>query len=132
MKAQRWRRRKEAGGNGARSAEREPFRLASGGVIDRTRSLRFTFDGKSYGGYRGDTLASALIANGERLIGDRSNITARAGSSAPVAEEPNALVELAQRCATEPNTNATMVELCDGLDATSQNRWPSLSLDVSR
>jgi methylglutamate dehydrogenase subunit C len=49
--------------------EREPFRLASGGVIDRTRSLNFTFDGKSYAGYPGDTLASALLANGERLVG---------------------------------------------------------------
>ena len=49
--------------------EREPFRLTSGGVIDRTRSLNFTFDGKAYAGYPGDTLASALLANGERLVG---------------------------------------------------------------
>ena len=110
--------------------EREPFRLASGGVIDRTRSLNFTFDGKSYAGYPGDTLASALLANGERLVGRSFKYHRPRGIFSAGAEEPNALVEVRTGARREPNTRATMVELYDGLDAASQNRWPSLKFDV--
>ena len=74
--------------------EREPFRLASGGVIDRTRSLHFTFDGKTYAGYPGDTLASALLANGERLVGRSFKYHRPRGIFSAGAEEPNALIEL--------------------------------------
>ena len=74
--------------------EREPFRLASGGVIDRTRSLNFTFDGRSYAGYPGDTLASALLANGERLVGRSFKYHRPRGIFSAGAEEPNALIEV--------------------------------------
>ena len=110
--------------------EREPFRLASGGVIDRTRSLHFTFDGKTYAGYPGDTLASALLANGERLVGRSFKYHRPRGIFSAGAEEPNALIEVRTGARREPNTRATMVELYDGLDAASQNRWPSLKFDV--
>ena len=110
--------------------DREPFRLASGGVIDRTRSLRFTFDGKTYAGYPGDTLASALLANGERLVGRSFKYHRPRGIFSAGAEEPNALIEVRTGARREPNTRATMVELYDGLDAASQNRWPSLKFDV--
>ena len=110
--------------------EREPFRLASGGVIDRTRSLNFTFDGKTYAGYPGDTLASALLANGERLVGRSFKYHRPRGIFSAGAEEPNALIEVRTAARREPNTRATMVELYDGLDAASQNRWPSLKFDV--
>ena len=108
----------------------EPFRLASGGVIDRTRTLRFTFDGKSYTGYPGDTLAAALLANGERLVGRSFKYHRPRGIVSAGSEEPNALVEMRTGARREPNTRATMVELYDGLDAASQNRWPSLKFDV--
>ena len=110
--------------------EREPFRLASGGVIDRTRSLHFTFDGKTYAGYPGDTLAAALLANGERLVGRSFKYHRPRGIFSAGAEEPNALIEVRTGARREPNTRATMVELYDGLDAASQNRWPSLKFDV--
>jgi len=108
----------------------EPFRLASGGVIDRKRTLRFTFDGKSYTGYPGDTLAAALLANGERLVGRSFKYHRPRGIVSAGSEEPNALVEMRTGARREPNTRATMVELYDGLDAASQNRWPSLKFDV--
>ena len=108
----------------------EPFRLASGGVIDRTRTLRFTFDGKSYTGYPGDTLAAALLANGERLVGRSFKYHRPRGIVSAGSEEQNALVEMRTAARREPNTRATMVELYDGLDAASQNRWPSLKFDV--
>src|SRR4026207_318085 len=76
------------------SPDREPLRLASGGGIDRTRSLRFTFDGKAYAGHPGDTLASALLANGERLVGRSFKYHRPRGIFSAGAEEPNALIEL--------------------------------------
>ena len=109
----------------------EPFRLTTGGVIDRKRTLRFTFDGKSYTGHPGDTLASALLANGgERLVGRSFKYHRPRGIFSAGSEEPNALVELRTGARREPNTRATMVELYDGLEAASQNRWPSLKFDV--
>ena len=108
----------------------QPFRLASGGVIDRKRTLRFTFDGKSYTGYPGDTLAAALLANGERLVGRSFKYHRPRGIVSAGSEEQNALVEMRTAARREPNTRATMVELYDGLDAASQNRWPSLKFDV--
>src|SRR6476659_8250717 len=108
----------------------EPFRLASGGVIDRKRMLRFTFDGKNYTGYPGDTLAAALLANGERLVGRSFKYHRPRGIVSAGPEEPNALVEMRTGARREPNTRATMVELYDGLDAASQSRWPSLKFDV--
>ena len=106
------------------------YRLDKGGLIDRSTALRFTFDGALHVGHQGDTLASALLANGVTLMGrsfkyhrPRSVITAGAA-------EPNALVELREGGRKEANTRATMVELYDGLVSKSQNNWPSLNFDV--
>ena len=109
---------------------KQSFRLTSGGLIDRTKSLRFRFDGKSYEGHAGDTLASALLANSVRLVGRSFKYHRPRGVLSAGPEEPNALVELRAGARREPNTRATVAELFDGLDATSQNRWPSLSLDL--
>jgi sarcosine oxidase subunit alpha len=107
-----------------------PFRLPSGGAIDRARSLAFTFDGSSYTGYPGDTLASALLANGVRVVGRSFKYHRPRGVFTAGPEEPNALVRVGEGARAEPNTRATMVELYDGLVATSQNRWPSLGVDL--
>lgn len=108
----------------------QPFRLASGGLIDRSRTLRFSFDGKSYEGHTGDTLASALLAGGVRLVGRSFKYHRPRGILSAGPEEPNALVELRSGARREPNSRATVVELFDGLQATSQNRWPSLAFDL--
>ena len=108
----------------------QPFRLPSGGLIDRSRTLRFTFDGKAYQGHPGDSLASALLANGVRLVGRSFKYHRPRGIFSAGPEEPNALVRLRTGNRAEPNTRATMVELFDGLSAESQNRWPSLGFDV--
>ncbi|MEZ5871206.1 MAG: sarcosine oxidase subunit alpha family protein [Nitratireductor sp.] len=108
----------------------QEFRLASGGLIDRGRPVSFSFDGRSFGGYHGDTLASALVANGVRLVGRSFKYHRPRGILTAGSEEPNALVELRDGARREPNTRATVVELYDGLKAKSQNRFPSLSLDV--
>jgi methylglutamate dehydrogenase subunit C len=106
------------------------FRLPSGGLIDRAAPLRFAFDGKPYGGLAGDTLASALIANGVHLMGRSFKYHRPRGVITAGAAEPNALVELRSGGRKEANTRATMVELYDGLEAKSQNRWPSLNFDL--
>ncbi|WP_428029053.1 sarcosine oxidase subunit alpha family protein [Ancylobacter sp.] len=105
-------------------------RLNAGGLIDRTRPLGFTFDGTRYQGYAGDTLASALLANGVRLVGRSFKYHRPRGIFSAGPEEPNALVELRTGARREPNTRVTVAELYDGLDATSQNRWPSLAFDA--
>lgn len=108
----------------------QPFRLASGGLIDRRRTLQFSFDGKRYQGHAGDTLASALLANGVRLVGRSFKYHRPRGILSAGPEEPNALIELRSGARREPNTRATVSELFDGLEAMSQNRWPSLALDL--
>ena len=105
-------------------------RLASGGLIDRAQPLSFSFDGQAYSGFAGDTLASALIANGVKLVGRSFKYHRPRGILTSGSEEPNALVELRTGARREPNTRATTAELYDGLVATSQNRWPSLAFDV--
>src|SRR5260370_14166196 len=107
-----------------------PRRLADGGLIDRTKVLSFRFDGKPLQGFAGDTLASALVANGVRLGGRSFKYHRPRGIFSAGPEEPNALVELRSGARREPNTKATTVELFDGLEAASQNRWPSLAFDV--
>jgi len=106
------------------------FRLAAGGLIDRGTSLRFSFDGKSFVGHAGDTLASALLGSGVSLMGRSFKYHRPRGVITAGASEPNALVELRDGGRKEANTRATMVELYDGLTARSQNRWPSLDVDV--
>jgi len=110
----------------------QPFRLARGGRIDRTRPLAFTFDGRAYGGFSGDTLASALLANGVHLVGRSFKYHRPRGIYSAGPEEPNALVSLRKGDRHEPNVTATTVELFDGLEAASQNRWPSLGFDLMR
>jgi sarcosine oxidase subunit alpha len=105
-------------------------RIASGGRIDRTRSLHFRFDGVALEGFPGDTLASALLANGVKLVGRSFKLHRPRGIFSAGHEEPNALVELRTFARREPNTRATVVELFDGLIAESQNRWPSLRFDL--
>jgi methylglutamate dehydrogenase subunit C len=105
-------------------------RLPSGGHVDRGQSISFTFDGKPYSGLQGDTLGSALVANGVKLLGRSFKYHRPRGLLSAGSEEPNALVELRSGARREPNTRATMVELYAGLEATSQNRWPSLAFDA--
>jgi len=107
-----------------------PLRTAAGGQINRARQINFSFDGKSYSGFEGDTLASALLANGVRLMGRSFKYHRPRGVLTAGFEEPNALVELRHGTRREPNTRATTVEIFEGLSATSQNRWPSLKFDV--
>ena len=106
------------------------FRLSKGGLIDRTKDLNFKFDGKSFTGFSGDTLASALIANGTHLMGRSFKYHRPRGVISAGSSEPNALVELREGGRKEPNTRASMVELYQGLVAKSQNRWPSLNFDI--
>ena len=109
----------------------QPFRLAGVGSIDRSRPLVFTFDGLDYQGYAGDTLASALIANGVHLVGRSFKYHRPRGILSAGAEEPNALVTVARGAGrVTPNLRATQIELTDGLVASSQNRWPSLTFDL--
>ncbi len=106
-------------------------RLASGGrLTDRSRQIKFTFNGKWMKGFEGDTLASALLANDQMLVGRSFKYHRPRGVVASGAEEPNALVGLGKGHRHEPNQRATTTELFDGLTATSQNHWPSLELDV--
>ncbi|MBT3559370.1 MAG: sarcosine oxidase subunit alpha family protein [Rhodospirillales bacterium] len=108
----------------------QSYRLESGGKIDRAKPLSFTFNGKSYGGYQGDTLASALIANGVKLVGRSFKYHRPRGFLSAGSDEPNAVVQLEEGAYTDPNTRATVVELYDGLKAASQNCWPSVNHDV--
>ncbi len=105
-------------------------RLASGGRIDRAKRLQFQFDGRSYSGHAGDTLASALIASGVRLVGRSFKYHRPRGILTAGAEEPNALVGLRDGARREANMPMPAIELFDGLTAQSQNRWPSLDFDV--
>ncbi|MEM8987795.1 MAG: sarcosine oxidase subunit alpha family protein [Pseudomonadota bacterium] len=106
------------------------YRLSSGGAVDRSRPLSFQFDGAAYQGFAGDTLASALLANGVRLFGRSFKYHRPRGVMALGSAEPNALVELRAGAQREPNIQATMAELYDGLVARSQNRFPSLRYDL--
>ena len=109
----------------------QPFRLAGVGSVDRSRPLAFAFDGLLYQGYAGDTLASALIANGVHLVGRSFKYHRPRGVLSAGAEEPNALVTLRRGPGrVTPNLRATQIELYDGLSAVSQNRWPSLTFDL--
>src|SRR5579883_693075 len=109
---------------------RQRMRLAQGGRIDRDKPLQFRFDGRRLQGYAGDTLASALLANGITLVGRSFKYHRPRGIFSAGPEEPNALVQLGEGGRSEPNLRATQVELCDGLVAESQNRFPSLDVDL--
>ncbi len=107
------------------------FRTVDGGRIDRSMPLSFSFDGKQYAGYLGDTLASALLANGVHLVGRSFKYHRPRGTMSAGSEEPNALVTIDRGAGrVTPNLRATQVELYDGMRAVSQNRFPSLAFDV--
>lgn len=108
----------------------ETFRLPSGGYIDRNQTRHFTFNGKSYKGFEGDTLASALLANGVHLVGRSFKYHRPRGIMSAGVEEANALVQLGQGAFAEPNVRATQVEVFEGLDAASLNAWPNLEFDL--
>jgi sarcosine oxidase subunit alpha len=109
----------------------KPYRLAQGGSrIDRTKKVHFSFDGKQLNGFAGDTLASAVMANGTKLFGRSFKYHRPRGIVGLGSEEMNALVGVGDGSRHEPNLRATQVELFDGLQAVSQNRWPSLAFDV--
>jgi sarcosine oxidase, subunit alpha len=110
----------------------KPYRLATGAgrLIDRTRRIHFSFDGRSMSGFAGDTLASAVMANGQRVFGRSFKYHRPRGLVGLGSEEMNALVGVGEGPRHEPNLRATQVELVEGLVAVSQNRWPSLQFDI--
>jgi sarcosine oxidase subunit alpha len=105
-------------------------RVDDAGRIDRERPIRFTFDGREYTGYVGDTLASALLANDCLLVARSFKYHRPRGIFSNGSEEPCALVTTGDGNRSEPNTRATTVELYDGLVARSQNAWPGLRFDI--
>ena len=105
------------------------YRLETGGQINRDKVVTFHFDGKPYKGFEGDTLASALLANGVHLMGRSFKYHRPRGTLTADSHEPNAIVELRGGARREPNTRATMAELFEGLEANSQNAKPSLKFD---
>jgi sarcosine oxidase subunit alpha len=105
------------------------YRLDSGGSINRGHALSFSFDGRSLKGFQGDTLASALLANDQMLMGRSFKYHRPRGAVTAGSSEPNALMTIGQGARAEPNARATTVELYHGLVAASQNRWPSLKHD---
>ncbi len=105
-------------------------RLDTGGIIDRSQPVAFRFDGRQMTGFAGDTLASALLANGVRLIGRSFKYHRPRGILTDGPDEPNALVTLRTGARAEPNAKAPVVELYEGLEAFSQNCWPSPNFDL--
>ncbi len=108
----------------------QPFRLYKEGLINRKKKISFTFNGKKLFGYEGDTIASALIANGIHLVGRSFKYHRPRGFFGAGVEEPNAKLQVEFNGHSEPNVNATEMELVEGLSATSQNCWPSVNFDI--
>lgn len=105
-------------------------RLPTGGRIDRTTTLTFTFDGMPITGHPGDTIASALIASGRMTMGRSFKYHRPRGPMAAGSAEPNALVTVGEGGRREPNVRATVAEIHHDMVVESQNRWPSLDFDV--
>ena len=105
-------------------------RLQTGGLIDRSEAVDFRFDGRALKGFAGDTLASALLANGVSIVGRSFKYHRARGILTDGIDEPNALVTLHGGARAEPNCRAPSVELFDGLEAQSQNCWPSPNFDL--
>ena len=110
----------------------QPFRKPQGGRIDRTRSIAFTFDGRRYRGHPGDTLASALLANGVKVMGRSMKFHRLRGPLSAGIEEPNALLGVDWGSGTIPSVRATAMPLLEGLTAQSQNCFPSVHFDLGR
>jgi sarcosine oxidase subunit alpha len=108
----------------------QPGRLERGGRIDRERPIQFRFNEKTVEAYVGDTVASALLANGVHLVGRSFKYHRPRGILSHGSEEPNALLSVNRGAGrTDPNNRATVIEATDGLVTSSQNHWPSLALD---
>lgn len=106
-------------------------RLSSGGRVDREQTIRFEYNGKAYTGLQGDTVASALLANGVDIVGRSFKYSRPRGIMAAGAEEPNALLQLGATEATQtPNVRATQQDLFDGLVASGTNGWPNPENDM--
>ena len=108
----------------------QKYRIKDGGKIQRNKKISFIFNGKTYFWYKGDTIASALLANGVHLIGISFKYHRPRGIIAAGVEDANCKVQLYKNDITEPNVNVTEVELVKGLRIESQNCWPSVSFDV--
>ena len=107
------------------------LRVRTSKFIDETYKISFKFNGKTYYGYKGDTLASALLANDIHLVGRSFKYHRPRGIMTAGSEEPNAIVQLHKNSSrTEPNVRATEVEIYEGLEASSQNCWPSVNFDI--
>ncbi len=106
-------------------------RLNSGGRVDRSKPIRFRFNGRQIEGFSGDTLASALLANGISVVGRSFKLHRPRGIVGSGAEEPNAIMQIGKGASTRPNLRATQVELYDGLIATSTKGWPSVNYDLA-
>lgn len=106
------------------------MRLSGKGLIDRSKVISFRFDGHSYEGFQGDTLASALIANDIKMVGRSFKYHRPRGFIGAGSEDPGGLVTVGAGAAKDPNVRATMQEIYPGLQARSQNRWPTLNYDL--
>ena len=110
---------------------KQQFRLDTGGRINRQNPIQFTFNGKRYGGYEGDTVASGLLANGVTVVSRSFKYHRTRGIVGSGTEDPGALIQVNTGANTLPNLRATEVELYDGLNANSLNCWPSVNFDVA-
>ena len=109
----------------------ENLRVKASNFIDETTRISFKFNGKTYYGFKGDTLASALISNNVHLVGRSFKYHRPRGIMTAGSEEPNAIVQLgSDNALTEPNVRTTEVEIYEGLEASSQNCWPSVNFDI--
>ncbi len=108
----------------------ENFRLDKGGLINRNKKISFTFNGKKYFGYEGDTLASALLANGVHLVGRSFKYHRPRGFFGAGVDEPYAIVQMNRNNEVDPNVRATEQELFEGLEAKSVNCWPNVDFDI--
>ncbi|MEH6727582.1 MAG: 2Fe-2S iron-sulfur cluster-binding protein, partial [Hyphomicrobiales bacterium] len=115
----------------AASRQKAGLRTQQGGRVDRDKPVSFTFDGKTYQGFEGDTLASALLANGQHMVARSFKYHRPRGIVAAGSEDPAAIVQIGPDAVeTDPNTRVTEQEIFEGLRASAQNCWPSLSFDI--
>ncbi len=105
-------------------------RLDTGGLVSRNKSLQFCFDGQLMAGFQGDSVASALMANGVNVVARSFKYHRPRGFFGAGSEEPNAIITIGEGAHSEPNLVATLVPLQDGMVISSQNRWPSLRWDL--
>ncbi len=109
----------------------QAFRRARGGVVDRNSPVTFSFNGKSYRGFTGDTLASALLANGVHMVGRSFKYHRPRGIMGAGSEDPAGIVQIGKSAHALPNTRASEQEIYEGLESFAQNCWPSLKYDIN-